>query len=57
MRAIQEGKAQTLFALFEPQAKVTDKQIVDVLTKLNRGLEIVYVVPDKEPKATDKSAP
>jgi len=57
MRAIQEGKAQTLFALFEPQAKVTDKQIKDVLTKLNRGLETVYSVPTKEPKATDKSAP
>lgn len=47
MRAIQEGKAESLFALFESDSKVTDKQLIDTLTKLNRGLEKVYSVPNK----------
>ncbi len=47
MRAIEEGKADALFALFEPEAKMTDKQLIDVLTRLNSGLEKVYSVSNK----------
>ncbi|MCK5861863.1 MAG: hypothetical protein KAH38_05225 [Candidatus Hydrogenedentes bacterium] len=48
IRAIKEGKAEGIFSLFEPGASVTDKQLIEVLTKLNRGLEKVYSVPDKD---------
>ena len=42
LRAIEEGKAESLFELFESKEKVTSKQLIDVLTRLNRGLEEVY---------------
>ena len=42
IRAIEEGKAEFIFNLFESKGKVTDKQLVDVLTRLNRGFEKVY---------------
>ncbi|MBU0753918.1 MAG: hypothetical protein KJ645_02180 [Planctomycetes bacterium] len=52
MRAIDEGKAASLFDLFKPGGKPTDKQLIDVLKKLNKGLEIVYSVPN-EPDSGD----
>ena len=42
IRAIEEGEAESLFELFESKKKVTDKQLIDVLTRLNRGLEKIY---------------
>ncbi len=43
-RAIEEGEAESIYELFEPDAELTDKQLMEVLTKLNRGLEKVYSV-------------
>ncbi len=42
IRAIEEGKAESLFELFDSKEQITDKQLNDVLTRLNRGLEKVY---------------
>ncbi len=47
MRAIHEGKVESLYSLFEPDTNISDKQLIDVLVKINRGLEIVYSVPNK----------
>jgi hypothetical protein len=44
MKAVAEGGAEELFTLFEPNAKVTDRRIIEVLTKLNAGLDKVYSV-------------
>ncbi|NQU41530.1 MAG: hypothetical protein HQ523_16415 [Lentisphaerae bacterium] len=42
LRAVEEGGAEDLFALFEFEAKVTDERLIAVLTKLNTGLNRVY---------------
>jgi hypothetical protein len=47
MRAIHEGKAENIFSLFESDTTITDEQLIDVLTCLNKGLETVYFTSDK----------
>lgn len=42
LRAIEEGDAEALFDLFESKKKVTDKRLIDVLTRLNKGLDKIY---------------
>jgi hypothetical protein len=46
IRAIKLGNAELLFTLFEQNTKFTDKQLIEVLTKLNKGLEKVFSVPN-----------
>ncbi len=45
LRAIQEGNAEGLFAWFESGQNPTDKKLVGLLTRLNRGLEAIYTPP------------
>ncbi len=42
LRAIDEGNASGLFSLFESRDGVTNDELIDVLTKLNVGLNRVY---------------
>jgi hypothetical protein len=46
-RAIQEGDAEILFDLFEPDAKVTDKEVIETLKRLNRGFNKIYEACNK----------
>lgn len=45
-KAIELGEAEELYTLFEPGHKITDEEIIRVLTKLNAGFDEVYSIPD-----------
>lgn len=46
VKAIELGEAEELYTLFEAGHKITDKEIVRVLTKLNAGFDLLYNIPD-----------
>lgn len=48
VKAIELGGAEELYDLFEQDEEISDKQIVRVLTKLNRGFNLVYGVESEE---------
>lgn len=44
LNSIEKGNAEQLFELFKSENDITDKQLVDILTKLNKGFNITYHV-------------
>jgi hypothetical protein len=48
IKAIEAGEAQEFFELFDQDDEISDEQIIRVLTKLNKGFDIVYATQDQE---------
>lgn len=48
VRAIEQGGAEELYELFDQNEEISDEQIIRVLTRLNRGFDLVYGVQVEE---------
>lgn len=47
-KAIEQGGAEEIYDLFDQDEEISDEQIIRVLTKLNRGFDLVYGVETEE---------
>jgi len=48
VKAVEQGGAEELYDLFEQDEEISADQIIRVLTKLNRGFDLVYSVEGEE---------